>query len=64
MKTDVLIVGAGFSGSVVARELAERGYEVLVIDKRDHIGGNAYDRTDAHGILILRRTRTTPEAVR
>jgi UDP-galactopyranose mutase len=52
MKTDVLIVGAGFSGSVVARELAERGYEVLVIDKRDHIGGNAYDRTDAHGILI------------
>jgi UDP-galactopyranose mutase len=52
MKTDVLIVGAGFSGSVVARELAERGYEVLVIDKREHIGGNAYDRTDAHGILI------------
>ncbi|MFC0679080.1 UDP-galactopyranose mutase [Lysobacter korlensis] len=52
MKTDVLIVGAGFSGSVVARQLAERGYDVLVIDKRDHIGGNAYDRTDAHGVLI------------
>jgi UDP-galactopyranose mutase len=52
MKTDVLIVGAGFSGSVVARELAERGYDVLVIDKREHIGGNAYDRMDAHGILI------------
>ncbi|WP_133479105.1 UDP-galactopyranose mutase [Cognatilysobacter segetis] len=52
MKTDVLIVGAGFSGSVVARELAERGYRVLVIDKRDHIGGNAYDRMDAHGVLI------------
>jgi len=52
MKTDVLIVGAGFSGSVVARELAERGYEVLVIDKREHIGGNAYDRMDAHGVLI------------
>jgi UDP-galactopyranose mutase len=52
MKTDVLIVGAGFSGSVVARELAERGFDVLVIDKREHIGGNAYDRTDAHGILI------------
>ena len=52
MKTDVLIVGAGFSGSVVARELAERGYEVLVIDKRDHIGGNAYDRLDEHGVLI------------
>ncbi|TZF90946.1 UDP-galactopyranose mutase [Cognatilysobacter lacus] len=52
MKTDVLIVGAGFSGSVVARQLAERGYEVLVIDKREHIGGNAYDRKDQHGILI------------
>ena len=52
MKTDVLIVGAGFSGSVVARELAERGFEVLVIDKRDHIAGNAFDRTDAHGVLI------------
>lgn len=52
MKIDVLIVGAGFSGSVVAHELAEHGYEVLVIDKREHIGGNAYDRTDAHGVLI------------
>lgn len=52
MKTDVLIVGAGFSGAVVAHQLAERGHEVLVIDRRDHIGGNAFDRTDAHGVLI------------
>ncbi|GAB2521141.1 UDP-galactopyranose mutase [Lysobacter humi (ex Lee et al. 2017)] len=52
MKTDVLIVGAGFSGAVVAQQLADRGYEVLVIDKREHIGGNAFDRTDAHGVLI------------
>lgn len=52
MKTDVLIVGAGFSGAVVARELAERGFDVLVIDRREHIGGNAYDRLDAHGVLI------------
>lgn len=52
MKTDVLIVGAGFSGSVVARELAELGHRVLVIDKRGHIGGNAHDRMDAHGVLI------------
>ncbi|HZH44748.1 MAG TPA: UDP-galactopyranose mutase [Lysobacter sp.] len=52
MKTDVLVVGAGFSGSVVARQLAERGLEVLVIDRRDHIGGNAYDREDEHGVLI------------
>lgn len=52
MKTDVLVVGAGFSGAVVARQLAEQGLEVLVIDKRDHIGGNAHDRPDAHGVLI------------
>jgi UDP-galactopyranose mutase len=52
MKTDVLIVGAGFSGAVVAEQLADRGLEVLVIDKRDHIGGNAHDRRDAHGVLI------------
>jgi UDP-galactopyranose mutase len=52
MKADVLVVGAGFSGAVVARELAERGCTVMVIDKRDHIGGNAYDRLDAHGVLV------------
>jgi UDP-galactopyranose mutase len=52
MKTDVLVVGAGFSGSVVAEQLAGRGLDVLVIDKRDHIGGNAHDRPDEHGVLI------------
>jgi len=45
-------VGAGFAGSVAARVLADAGRCVLVIDKRDHIGGNAYDRLDDHGILI------------
>ncbi|WP_436862249.1 UDP-galactopyranose mutase [Acinetobacter haemolyticus] len=48
----VLIVGAGFAGSVVARELAEAGYQILVVDRRDHIAGNAYDVKDEHGILI------------
>jgi len=52
MKTDVLIVGAGFAGSVCARVLAEAGRKVLVIDKRDHIGGNAYDTYNEHGVLI------------
>src|SRR5690606_13212843 len=52
MRTDVLVVGAGFSGAVVAHQLAERGLQVLVIDKRDHIAGNAHDRTDAHGVLV------------
>lgn len=49
---DFLIVGAGFSGAVCAQKLAEAGYTVLVIDRRDHIGGNAYDYKDAHGVLI------------
>ncbi len=49
---DYLIVGAGFAGAVCARELAEAGKSVLVIDKRDHIAGNAYDRLDAKGVLI------------
>lgn len=39
----ILIVGAGFSGAVHARECAERGHDVTLIDKRDHIAGNAYD---------------------
>ena len=49
---DTLIVGAGFAGAVTARELAEAGERVLVIDKRPHIAGNAYDRLDAGGVLI------------
>ncbi|WP_024891065.1 UDP-galactopyranose mutase [Luteimonas huabeiensis] len=50
--TAVTVVGAGFSGAVVARELAERGLDVRVIDRREHIGGNAHDRLDAHGVLV------------
>ncbi|MDX6804939.1 UDP-galactopyranose mutase [Terrihabitans rhizophilus] len=50
---DWLIVGAGFAGSVLAERLAtERGDKVLVIDRRPHIGGNAYDRYDDAGILM------------
>lgn len=40
---DVIIIGAGFAGATVANVLANKGKNVLVIDKRDHIGGNAYD---------------------
>ncbi len=51
---DVLVVGAGFAGSVVARELAEAGRQVTVIDKRPHVGGNASDHHDEHGVLVHR----------
>lgn len=52
MNPDILVVGAGFAGSVTARLLAENGLDVLVIDRRSHIGGNAYDEYDSHGVLI------------
>lgn len=52
---DVLVVGAGFAGAVMAERLAaEAGLRVLVIDRRPHIGGNAYDCTDEAGILVHR----------
>lgn len=50
---DYLVVGAGFAGAVMAERLAADGDKrVLVIDRRPHVGGNAYDRRDAAGILI------------
>jgi UDP-galactopyranose mutase len=50
---DWLIVGAGFAGSVIAERLAnETDARVLIIDRRSHIGGNAYDRFDASGVLV------------
>jgi UDP-galactopyranose mutase len=50
---DYLIVGAGFAGSVLAERLASKGNKkVLIIDKREHIGGNAYDYYNNDGILI------------
>jgi UDP-galactopyranose mutase len=48
---DYLIVGSGFFGSICARELTNAGYKCLVIDKRDHIGGNCYTE-DKDGINI------------
>ena len=50
---DVVIVGAGFSGLTVAeRVIAEQGKSCLIIEKRSHLGGNAYDFYDDHGVLI------------
>ncbi len=49
---DYIIVGCGFAGSVCARSLAEAGKSVLMLERRPHIGGNAYDALDENGILI------------
>ena len=48
----ILVVGAGFSGAVIAHQLAKAGHDIIVIDERDHIGGNAYDYTNDKGIRI------------
>lgn len=54
MKIDVLVVGAGFAGAVLAEQCASAGHSVLVIDKRQHIAGNAYDEYDRNSVLIHR----------
>ena len=52
---DWLVVGAGFAGAVMAERLARvRGERVLVVDRRDHVGGNAFDHLDEAGVLIHR----------
>src|SRR5438045_7066617 len=52
---DYLVVGAGFAGSVIAERLARvADKKVLIIDKRPHIGGNAYDHYNDDGILVHR----------
>jgi len=52
---DYLVVGAGFAGTVMAERLAaDAGKRVLVIDRRRHIAGNAFDHDDAAGILVHR----------
>lgn len=55
MKYDYFIVGAGFAGAVMAERIASQlNKKVLVVEKRNHIGGNAYDEYDEHGILVHR----------
>ena len=53
MSYDVLVVGAGYAGSIMAERLAcERDMRVLVVDRRPHIAGNAHDYLDEHGVLV------------
>lgn len=50
---DIIVVGSGFSGSILARKIAEElGEKVLVVEKRKHIAGNMYDEVDSRGILV------------
>lgn len=51
-KPNILVVGAGFAGATAARQLADNGYQITVIDERDHIGGNAYDYVNEHSIRV------------
>ena len=50
---NILIVGAGFSGAVIGRELAERGHNVTICDQRTHVGGNCHTEVDGEtGVMI------------
>ena len=51
-EADIVVVGAGFSGAVSARVMAESGFRVKVLEKRSHVGGNAWDTLDAQGVRI------------
>jgi UDP-galactopyranose mutase len=48
----ILVVGAGLSGAVIARQLAEAGNKIWVFESRDHVAGNAYDYVNEHGIRV------------
>ncbi|MBE7181383.1 MAG: UDP-galactopyranose mutase [Terriglobus roseus] len=50
----ILVVGAGFAGAVLAERAASSGKQVVVIDRRSHIAGNAFDHPDEHGVLVHR----------
>lgn len=52
MDYDVIVVGCGLSGAVAARELAEKGKKILILERRNHIGGNMYDYVNEEGVLV------------
>ncbi|MGN5134335.1 UDP-galactopyranose mutase [Aeromonas veronii] len=55
MSYKAIVIGAGLSGAVMAERMANQlGWKVLVLEKRDHIGGNCFDEYDEHGVLVHR----------
>lgn len=54
MSKPIIIVGAGLSGATLARKFAEDGEQIIIVDKRDHIGGNTYDYVNEYGVLIAK----------
>ncbi|HGE8267975.1 TPA: UDP-galactopyranose mutase [Aeromonas hydrophila] len=55
MSYQAIVIGAGLSGAVMAERMARQlGWKVLVLEQRDHIGGNCFDEYDEHGVLIHR----------
>ena len=52
MKDKIIIIGAGISGATLAERYANKGYKVVIIEKRDHIGGNCYDFYNSDGLLV------------
>ncbi len=51
----ILVIGCGITGSTIARELAEKGKKVLIIDRRNHIGGNMYDYIDEKTDIVVQK---------
>jgi UDP-galactopyranose mutase len=49
---DYLVVGSGLTGAVIARQLSDAGHQVLVVDRRDHLGGNVHDAVQQGGIRV------------
>ncbi|MXP67330.1 UDP-galactopyranose mutase [Pantoea sp. Aalb] len=52
---EILVVGAGFSGAVIARELAEKSYSVKIIDSRNHVAGNCYSERDNYTNIMIHK---------
>ena len=50
MKYDVIIVGAGFAGATLANKFSSDNKKVLILDKRNHIGGNMYEEIRKNGV--------------